>query len=553
MRYVSKNRHGSWRFRVVVPAHLRAAFPELPGDTSISIRAVDPRHYAGVARKMTAAWWMIRSALEAAVPLPELSHYTLTHVVHQDGRRECTLTTSPGDTPEQLRAALNFVERTGTPMPAPVLRLAERLSGIVARTLDANIATMSPVADMVPAMVAANDVGANSPWLSDTIERWRLEQQALSVWKVSGTWTNTYEPALRDFRELVAREQRVVGTSAETIWDLPMAHLNRAAIDTYIEGVRRLPKQQGKRPDGRDAKMRLKLRLPPQPLATANKKIRMVGSFLRWAVNQELLPESALRPVAGALRGSAGDPQVGYLAFSCDEVAKVLIAASGGGVTKGWQFWSPRIAAFTGARVREIADLTVEDIIEEAGVACFWFRGGEVTSGHGHSLVKRVKTGASERVVPIACALVDAGFLEYVKQRRELERTWLWDGLAWTDKDGHGRGITRWFAKLLRTTGVKVDRRKTFHSFRSTLLQAFDRIHMDAALAARVVGHKEQTTAGRHYQRSPSGRPAMPVARVKEKLDQIEWGLRLEPDPRFGAAPSSPAMMTMTAQQAADD
>lgn len=541
MHYLSKSRHGTWRFRIVVPPHLRAAFPELPRDTSISLATVDRRHYAGVARIMTAAWWMVRSALESAMSLPRLTNYTLTDVVHPDGRRQRTLTTSPTDTAEQLRDALAFLERTGTPLPGPVQRLAERLAGIAERTPIATTPTTTATPAATPAAVAANDASASGPWLSESIESWRLEQQELHIWKVAGTWTNTYAPALRDFRELIAHEQRVVGTSAEAIWDLPMAQLDRNAVDTYIHDVRRLPKQQGKRPDGRDAKARLKAALPPQPLATANKKINMVKTFIRWAIEQELVAKNVLRPFASALRGGVPEPEAGYLAFSTDEVSHILAATSSPRAKLEWRYWAPRIALYTGARVREIADLTVDDIVDEAGFSCIWFRGGEVTSGRGDSCVKRVKTTSSERVVPIAGSLIDAGLLDYVRRCRELGRIWLWDGLAWTDKDGHARGITRWFAEVLRRAGIKHDRRKTFHSFRSTVLQALDRVGLDTALRARVVGHDDRSTAGRHYQRSPSGRPAMPVARVKEALDAIDWGSGFLANAGFGVIPNQQA------------
>ena len=543
MRYLTKNRHGSWRFRVVVPARLCAAFPELPRDTSVSLSGVDRRHYAGVARNMTIAWWQLLAALEAAMPLPELSHFTLTHVLHPDGRREHTLTTSPTDTPEQLREVLTFLKRTDTPMPAPVLRLAERLSGIVARTLDANIATMSPVADMVPAMVAASDAVEPVRWLSEVVEAWHADQERVGVWTVTGTWKNTYEPALREFRELISPSQREPANGGPAIWDIALAAIDRTSIERYLRGIYELPKQQGRRSTGHSAKSLLGLGLPRQSPGSARKKIGLVVVFVRWACEQDWLPEDLLKTFRQALRGPKVDAHGGYRPFSKAELAAILAPGALGPMKHAWQYWAPLIALHTGARVREIADLTVEDIIIRNDLPCIWFRAGTVEDVQGQAIVKRVKTVSSERLVPIARTLLDLGLLAYVDRRRDRKAVWLWEGLIWEDKNGHARYITRWFARRLRAIGVKKSRSKTFHSFRSTVLQAFDEVELESGIAERMVGHKGHSVRETHYMRDPDGLRAIPLRLVREKLDAIDWGFPLQRDARF-CPPTATAAVT---------
>ena len=73
-------------------------------------------------------------------------------------------------------------------------------------------------------------------------------------------------------------------------------------------------------------------------------------------------------------------------------------------------FWLPIAALFTGARQAELAGLRVSNVQELEGVPLLFI---VVNRRAG----KRIKTKASERVVPVHPELVKLGFLNYVAER----------------------------------------------------------------------------------------------------------------------------------------
>jgi len=76
-------------------------------------------------------------------------------------------------------------------------------------------------------------------------------------------------------------------------------------------------------------------------------------------------------------------------------------------------FWLPIAALFTGARQAELAGLRVSNVQELEGVPLLFI---VVNRRAG----KRIKTKASERVVPVHPELVKLGFLNYVAERAKL-------------------------------------------------------------------------------------------------------------------------------------
>lgn len=78
-------------------------------------------------------------------------------------------------------------------------------------------------------------------------------------------------------------------------------------------------------------------------------------------------------------------------------------------VVKDFKYWFPLIGLHTGMRVEEIAKLRTEDVRQEDGVWCFD--------------IKKAKTKAGERLVPIHPRLIALGFLSHVKSVKH-ERLW---------------------------------------------------------------------------------------------------------------------------------
>src|SRR5690606_17512930 len=85
-----------------------------------------------------------------------------------------------------------------------------------------------------------------------------------------------------------------------------------------------------------------------------------------------------------------------------------------------YQYWAPRIALLSGARINEICQLRTQDILEIDGVLCF-----RITGEAG-----QIKNSASDRAVPIHSKLIELGLKAYVVRQRAAGETRLFPELA---------------------------------------------------------------------------------------------------------------------------
>ena len=157
--YLSRSRHGIWYSRVAVPAGLRAAFPKLPGEIKASTRSANRRVSARQARQIYLAWLHVQCLLERTMQLPITSNFTLVQTVEPDGRRRIELKTSPEDTREQIRVALEFMREQLISQPAG---LAKPLDGRLAIDPPVGVADASTATAPGASRIAAAVVSASS-------------------------------------------------------------------------------------------------------------------------------------------------------------------------------------------------------------------------------------------------------------------------------------------------------------------------------------------------------------------------------------------------------
>ncbi|WP_426613173.1 hypothetical protein [Bradyrhizobium sp. McL0616] len=113
---------------------------------------------------------------------------------------------------------------------------------------------------------------------------------------------------------------------------------------------------------------------------------------------------------------------------------------------------------------------------------------------------KRVKTDASERVVPVHPEVIRLGFLSYVEERRKADGAvaWLFPSVS-PDKGRAGiPAWSQWFGRYLRAAGV-TNRAKVFHSFRHTVKDALRRGRADHEMREALVGHAQASSVSWGY------------------------------------------------------
>lgn len=153
-----------------------------------------------------------------------------------------------------------------------------------------------------------------------------------------------------------------------------------------------------------------------------------------------------------------------------------------------FKFWVPMIALYTGMRREEICQLHTEDIRQVGEVWCFDIN----DSGE-----RRLKTQASNRLVPVHSKLIELGLLRYV-ERASKGNLWgltPWQGIC-------GREFGNWWSMRFNRRYVTKDPAKVFHSFRHTVADTLKQGGVSEPVAAALLGHDQGgITFGRYGKR----------------------------------------------------
>jgi integrase len=150
--------------------------------------------------------------------------------------------------------------------------------------------------------------------------------------------------------------------------------------------------------------------------------------------------------------------------------------------------WVPWICAYTGARVNEITSLLPSDIQNIAGYWCFVLR-PEITKG------KRL------RRIPVHKHLIEQGFIEYVKQRRELGKPLFYEpararGGKGANPQWHkvAERLGEWVRQSLKVTGVQPN-----HGWRHLWREIVRGTMMKPELCDYMCGHESRSGTGARY------------------------------------------------------
>ncbi len=232
-----------------------------------------------------------------------------------------------------------------------------------------------------------------------------------------------------------------------------------------------------------------------------------LASFLECMVEQKLIDES---PISGF---PAVQPDLTEKAekrpFTDEEITQLFdptaYAAWSAGLPHRW--WGPLIGLYTGARVAEVAQLKVADILLQNDIWCMAFRvtadPDRVAKRYGKSRAS-IKNSSSPRIIPIPPQVLDAGFLDYLDDVRAAAQHRLFPHLtsgiskATLEDNGgsYGDALTRQFVYYLRKR-IKAEKRMGFHTFRHTSPSAWEDAGFDLKLIASITGHEaEEIKAG---------------------------------------------------------
>ncbi|OPK09973.1 site-specific integrase [Pseudomonas sp. VI4.1] len=342
----------------------------------------------------------------------------------------------------------------------------------------APLTTIQPAARKAP----TNAVMRNSdgPTLT-TLSKLYIEEG-----KRGGTWrevsTFEVERALRDLFELMG--------------DMPVEAFDTQQARLLKERLSRCPQYFGLRPEYEGKTLRQVVdsgsTYKTITAVTVNNRLRKLSAFLNWCKANGYIADN---PLVG-MKVMTGSAKEARLSFDRHDLTTLLdLAALKAEARKHpWRYWLPLLGRATGARLEELCQLRVDDFIEQQGIPCIRID----DSREGQNL----KNSSSRRMLPLHPALIDLGLLQHVESVRSTGTNRLFPELeAVRGKLGHAP--SKWFGRYKTNLGI-TDPRKTFHSFRHTLIDELRDAGVQDSLIKRIAGHEDSAvTFGIYGSRIP--------------------------------------------------
>lgn len=243
------------------------------------------------------------------------------------------------------------------------------------------------------------------------------------------------------------------------------------------------------------------------------KYLRSVGTLFNYALTEGYVDANLALKLAP--KRQDGEEEEGRIPFSNEQLKTIF--------PHGWTpqddvDWMLVLSLYHGTRGNETAQLHVTDIEDVDGIAVMEIRTLNAVKGKPDK-DKRVKNSASRRTVPLHRKVIEMGFLDHVRRRRESGE------LRVFDTKPYGRGscyesIRKDIDRRLTDLGVKTER-TTFHSLRHNFRDACRDARLPDEHYKLIGGWSTGGDAESRY-----GRGTL-IAMLKESLDQLAYPIEI--------------------------
>ncbi|EPV2073584.1 tyrosine-type recombinase/integrase [Escherichia coli] len=221
-----------------------------------------------------------------------------------------------------------------------------------------------------------------------------------------------------------------------------------------------------------------------------NKYLIKMAAVFRWAVRNDLIKKNMTEGLE--LKVPQRKASGARNAFSTEQVGQLLVAAKAYSQKtsgKPYHYYVTALAAITGARLNEIAQLQVKDVrTTEAGTVYI-----HINEDDSSLPGKSIKNAHSDRCVPLvdgAYGFILADFMALVETRRgaDGDDAMVFDGLRLM-KNGYGEQVSKWFNRTLLPKVLTDRSGLAFHSFRHTVATQLKQHGVELAYAQAIMGH----------------------------------------------------------------
>lgn len=245
---------------------------------------------------------------------------------------------------------------------------------------------------------------------------------------------------------------------------------------------------------------------------TFNNYVKDLSSVFNYGIREGYCSSN---PFAGLKLKVSDKPSIARQKYDSVELSTLFssqIFRSGGCGEQAYKYWLPLLALYTGARLNELCQLHLCDIVRSQGL---W----SINFNDSHP-EQRLKNSESRRIVPLHPKLLDLGFIEFVFSLKGGGRKRLFPELNYQLKRGYSARPSKWFARYkLEQLGGLNGQKKDFHSFRHTVADSLKQEGVSEPVAAAILGHK---CGGITYNRYGKD---FPPSRLYEAVKTIGWPL----------------------------
>lgn len=255
-----------------------------------------------------------------------------------------------------------------------------------------------------------------------------------------------------------------------------------------------------------------------------NKRISFLKDLIAYAIDHGYHQDA--NPFLNLSVDKVGADSISYAEFTDEELKTIFNASSYLSHMKQPNYrWLPVLSLFSGARLNELAGLRLSEIYQSSGVWVMYIPRD------------RAKNKNSVREIPIHKTLIELGFLSYVEQVRSskpfnqlvfpelVDADRYRQSLADKTKIDYAKNGGRAFAEYLDLPNVNiVDRKKVFHSFRSTFINRLTNVNgTHPAHIMGIVGHMKGEKidfSGVHFKVYQNKKP---VEYLKQAIDRLNY------------------------------
>lgn len=213
------------------------------------------------------------------------------------------------------------------------------------------------------------------------------------------------------------------------------------------------------------------------PKTIRDAMLAAIRAILQWAVNNRRLASNPAERIVIDVKTKPSDSR---RSFTDAEAAIVLKAALA--ETDPVRRWVPWLCAYSGARVAEICQLRVEDVVRIDSIWCM-----KIDPEAGP-----LKTRSSERAVPLHPALIESGFLTFVATVKSGP---LFSSLPPNRFGSRGGNGTKILGRWVRSLGLTDARLAPNHSWRHRLKTLGRRHGLAPDIVDAITGHGRKTVS----------------------------------------------------------